>query len=178
MNRFARLRVRLLALVLTAMVPGFVLAIVKNREDRRRETAQVYASAQELAGLVALQERQLVDTAHLVLVAIAHLPIVASADTAACSSGLQHLLSHYQRFANFGVADSDGNIVCSAVPMSHPVNIADREYFRGALKRRDFAVGVFQTGRIADRVTINFGYPLDVHGRDSIRGVVWAAVDL
>jgi hypothetical protein len=54
MTRFARLRVRLLALVLTAMAPGLVLACLKNVEDRRQETARVHASVGELENLVAM----------------------------------------------------------------------------------------------------------------------------
>ncbi len=177
MIRFARLRARLLALVLAAMLPGLVLALLERVEDRRQETARVYASAREFTNLIALQERQLLETGHEVLVAIAHAPVVASRDHAACSSWLEHLLSRYERLANLGVADIDGNVICSAVAMPRRVNIADREYFRLALARRGFATGVAQTDRIAGRSTLNLAYPIETDG-DRVRGVVWAAVDL
>ena len=67
----------------------------------------------------------------------------------------------------------------SAAPCrsTEPVNVADRAYFLSAMETRGFAIGEFQIGRITEKATISFGYPiLDADGR--VQAVVAAAMDL
>ena len=55
--------------------------------------------------------------------------------------------------------------------------MATAVYFRRAIETRDFAIGEYQIGRITDKATVNFGYPvLDDAGH--VRAVVFAALDL
>jgi hypothetical protein len=44
-------------------------------------------------------------------------------------------------YANLGVIAPDGQVLCSALPLSTPVNLADRAYVREASARRTFAMG-------------------------------------
>ena len=68
-------------------------------------------------------------------------------------------------------------MLCSAVPLSGPINIADRQYFQQTLQMRDFGTGTYQIGRITGVPSINFGYPvLDEQGQ--LQAVVFAAVGL
>ena len=68
-------------------------------------------------------------------------------------------------------------MLCSAVPVAIPVNIADRSYFQQALYTRDFAVGDYQIDRITNQSTISFAYPV-LDETDQVRAVVFAALDL
>ncbi|MGE0453208.1 MAG: PAS domain S-box protein [Vicinamibacteria bacterium] len=179
MGQFAAsLRVRLFAIVLLAIAPGLALALYTAAEERRREMAEAHAAALELANLVALEEGRLLDGTRQMLVTLCHPACLPATDPPACSSRLRHLREeHLGRYANLGVADLDGDVICSAVPPPHPVNIADRSYFRTALDSRGFSVGAFQNGRVVGRPTINFGYPI-VDDRGGVHGVVFAALDL
>jgi putative nucleotidyltransferase with HDIG domain len=153
------------------------LTLYTASEDRQRETAAVQENVLRLAGLVALQEEQLISGTCQLLRTLAHLPVVRDGDPAACSALFADFLEHYQRYDNFGAIELDGDVFCSALPTNGPINAADRTYFRRALETRDFAVGDYQIGRITGKSSINFGYPvLDDSGQ--VQAVVFAALDL
>ncbi|HEX9867582.1 MAG TPA: cache domain-containing protein, partial [Candidatus Tectomicrobia bacterium] len=174
---FASLRMRLGLLVALALIPTVFLMLYTAAEQRRRAVIDVQAQALRVAQLVSSdQERHIEGTRHL-LVALAHVPNVRDHDPAECQQFLSSLLKDDPIYANFGLADRAGDIICSAVPLDEPVNIADRRYFVSALVTRDFAIGEFQIGRITGKATVAFGYPiLDGDGR--VQGVVFAGMDL
>jgi PAS domain-containing protein len=166
-------------LVLTALAPGVGLAYLTRLEDRHREMAQVHETELRLADLIALEEARLVNGIRLILISASQSPAVTSADRTACSSWLKRLLGHIERSdnLNLAVADIDGNVVCSAVPLTRPVNAADRSYFRAAVEHGGFSVGAYQEGRILGRPAVNFGYPI-VDDRGTVGGVVFVEFDL
>ncbi|MDP1832208.1 MAG: PAS domain S-box protein [Geothrix sp.] len=177
MSKLASLRVRLFAIALLAIGPGLGLAYYTAVEGRRRATAEAHEAARDLAGLIALQEGQLLDGTRQLLVALSHQVVLPLKDPSTCRSQLQHILGHFGRYANLGIADLKGDVICSALPMPRQVNVADRSYFRLALQARDFSIGDYQVGRTSSRPSINFGYPvLDDQG--GVHGVVFAALDL
>ena len=92
------------------------------------------------------------------LTTLARLPQLRS--PAACAPLLAELLEAYSQYRNFVVVDANGNITCSAVPMSGPVNVSDRTYFKRAVERRHFAVGDYLIGRITLVPAIAFALPL------------------
>ncbi|HBY94008.1 MAG TPA: PAS domain S-box protein, partial [Chloroflexi bacterium] len=174
---FASLRVRLLFLVLLATLPGFGLTFYSAWADRHRAARDVRENTLQVARLASASQEQLIEGVHQVLVTLTRLPEVRDGDSAACSALLGDLLKQYPFYALLGVARQDGNVVCSAVPLSDPVTIADRPYFRRALEQRDFAIGEYQIDRVTNRATLNFGHPvLDETGR--VRAVVFVALDL
>jgi hypothetical protein len=42
----------------------------------------------------------------------------------------------------------NGDLVCSGLPVTGTVSLADRTYFQRARDRADFAVGDYQIGRV------------------------------
>ena len=65
----------------------------------------------------------------------------------------------------------------AAPSLTDQVYLGDRVYFRRAFETRDFAIGEYQVGRITEKATVNFGYPvLDDVGH--VHAVVFAALDL
>jgi PAS domain S-box-containing protein len=55
--------------------------------------------------------------------------------------------------------------------------VADRAWFKEALRTRDFAVGEYQVGRISGRPSLNFGCPI-IGGDGQVQGIVFASLDL
>ena len=108
---------------------------------------------------------------------LAHLPAVRDRNPAACNALFADLLAQRSSYANLGVIDADGDIFCSALPMTDPVYAGDRGYFRRAIETRDFAIGEYQIGRITDKATVDFGYPV-LDDASHVRAVVFAALDL
>lgn len=175
MPRLSSLRVRLALLVIAAVVPALLLVVFDFLAQRRETTAEAYGNALRVARAVAADQDQLIETTRQLLTAMALHPEVRSLEASKCSALAARLLSPI--FANLGASTPDGDIFCSALPLTGRVNNADRAYFRRAMETRRFAVGEFQIGRITGVPTINTGYPLlDQSGR--VRAVLFAAVDL
>jgi len=171
------LRVRLILLVLLAIVPAFVMMVYSAAEQRQRDGAQAQETALRLARLASSKQEELIEDARHLLIALAQISAVRGRDPVTCSALLANLLKGYTRYANLGAADSAGDIFCSAVPLTAPVNAADRAWFQRAVQTRDFAVGEYQIGRITGRAVLVFGYPvLDEAG--TVQAVVFAPLDL
>lgn len=171
------LRSRLLLLVALSLVPALALVVYAGVERRAYERDLALKDALVLARIAALEQDRAVEGARQLLLALAHLPQVRLPNAAGCGAFLAALRLQYPRYANIGVALPNGDVVCSAVPLVEPVNIADRAYFRRALQTRSFGVGEYQVGRLTGRPSINFGYPVLESAR-GLYGVVFVAVDL
>ena len=171
------LRSRLLLLVLLALVPALGLMLYTASEQRRLAAVAVQDSALRLARLASLDQERLIDATRQLLGTLAQIPEVRGGDPRTCSTLLGDVLTQSPRYSNLGVAGLDGAIVCSAVPLTGSVNVADRTYFRNALQTGAFAVGEYQIGRITGKATLNFGYPIR-NERGRVQAVVFAALDL
>ncbi len=175
---FASLRIRLILLVLFAILPAVVLTLYTASQDRQRETKEAQSEALRLAQVISIQEEELITATRQLLVGISHSSDVRSGDPALCSAFLTHLLEdHFQRYANLGIIKPNGDIFCSAVPISGTVNVTDRKYFQRSVQTRDFAMGEYQIGRVTGKPSVNFGYPV-VDDNGQVQGVVFAALDV
>ncbi|MBD2447551.1 PAS domain S-box protein [Nostoc sp. FACHB-152] len=171
------LRTRLILLVLLAVVPALGLIFYTASEQRRTAITEAQENTLRLARLAANNQRQTFEITRQLLKVLAQLPVVRQNNSAECNQLLADILKQDSIYANFVVSDTKGNLICSAIPDSGSVNVADRSYFRLALQTRKFAVGNYQISRLAKRATINFAYPiLDKAGQ--VQTIVVAAVDL
>jgi signal transduction histidine kinase len=170
------LRFRLLGLVLLALAPALGLTIYSDLQARQQRATEAGAQALRLARIASADQQALVSQTRDLLVTLAELPEVRSDDATSCQPLLARLLPRYPRYANLGLIGTDGTLICSAVPTG-AVYLGDRRYFQEALRSANFAAGDPQVGRVTQRATINFAYPvLDDH-REA-EGVVFAALDL
>lgn len=177
-NRLSSLRVRLVLLLMLIIVPVFALLLYNAIEARKAEALHTQTVALRLARLVLQEQQELIAGARQLLPGLARLPsIQAAKGGAACNDVLAKLLEQSPYYVNLGVSGLDGLLRCSSLPMSTPVQIHDRDYFRRAIETGDLAIGSYQVGRVTGKSSINLGYPLrDDQGR--IKGVIFAALDL
>ncbi|MDQ7843680.1 MAG: GAF domain-containing protein [Armatimonadota bacterium] len=170
------LRTRLLLLLLLLLIPMSGLMYYGNLQEDRILERRTFEEVQRLAQHFADQQALFVDQTRYFLINLAHSEAVRR-PTADCNEVLARHLREVGLYANLGLAAPDGRIVCSALPFAPGVTIADRQYFREALRSGGFAIGGYQIGRITGRATVNFGLP--VRGADgSITGIVFAALSL
>jgi len=176
MGLLSNLRVRFLLLVLVALLPALGLLIVSANEQRDEALATARNDARRVANLAAADQGRLIESTRQLLVVLARLPEVRGGG-AVCEGLLADLLAQYPLYTNLGVIAPNGVLVCSAVPMAEPLNLADRAYFQGAVTTGDFAVGEYQVGLVTGEPGLNAGYPLrDIAG--NLVGVVYAAIGL
>ncbi len=175
--RWASVRLRLLALVALAVAPWLGLVVWTVVEDRRTTAARIQDNLWRLAREIAFEQEVVTEGVHQLLTAVAQVPAVRRIEPAACSRLLAEVRERFPRYANLGVADAAGDVVCSARPTAGRVNVSDRTYFRRAIEANALAVSDYQVGRIIGRPVVTFGQPLTgPDGRPA--GVVFAALDL
>ena len=171
------LRFRVVLLVLLAVLPALGLTLYTGLEQRRLAAAGAQNDALRLTRLAAGNQERLIEGARQLLVAFAQLPQVRQADSAACNALFADLLKQYPFYSGFAVAKANGDVICSAPPLTQPVSIADRGYFQRLVQTRDFVTGEYQIGRISGKAVIVSAYPvLDAAGQ--MQAVVSAGLDL
>ena len=173
---FSRLRARLLALVLLAILPALGLVLYTGFEQRAAARADAEASARRVVKLAAASQKQHFEATRQLLATLAQLPQVRPDRPADCQALFTNLLQLHPIYANLGGLDSEGKVFASAKPAPPRFDLSDRSYFTRARETGKFAVGEYQIGRITGRPTFNMAHPLQVDGK--FVGVVFAALDL
>jgi diguanylate cyclase (GGDEF)-like protein len=176
-SNLSSLRARLILLVALAVLPLLGLTLYTSLDQRQLAVTEVQETALRLVRLASTEQARMILGTRQLLIGLAQLREVHQHDSTACSTLFAELLKAYPLYANLGAMGQNGDLYCSALPMSGPINAADRTYFRRAVESEGFAIGDYQIGRITKVATINFGYPiLDNQGK--IEGVVFAALSL
>lgn len=174
-NFFISIRFHLTWLVLLAVMPAVGLLMFSGQALREAETQRAIADANHIAETLSVRQEAITNETRQLLATLAVIPDVRFA-RAGCQPLLAESLANAPSLTNLGVADLNGEVVCSAVQLSDGVNISDRFYFQRALSTNGFSVGDVQIGRVTGEPAVNFGYP--IHEGEVISGVVYAAVDL
>ncbi|HEY5996861.1 MAG TPA: PAS domain S-box protein, partial [Candidatus Deferrimicrobiaceae bacterium] len=177
MGRLSSLRTRLLLLLVAALLPAFVLIVHSGMEQRSDAIAEMQGHAHEIADASAAEENGLITEIRQLLMTLARLPTFRSGSGEAFRQLGNELLKDNPRIQNLARIDLDGNIVASVFPLSRPVNVADRSFFRNAVSSGNFAIGDYQIGLVDGKTTLDFAYP--VRKEDgSLSAVLFAAIDL
>lgn len=172
-----RLRQRLLIIILIAVVPIFGLILFQAKIARDTQIAEAREAAWQIVENVALRESRFIDAAEQLLALLAETPDVIGGDPGSCSRFLRHFIERNKVYADLGIAEADGRVVCRAEPPSTDDNVGATSYFQRAAKAKSFAIGDYQVQGAAPRQTMNFGYPIvDEQGR--LKRVLFAALDV
>lgn len=171
------LRTRLLLLVAVALLPALGLIVRQALDTRAEAVAEVRRDAQRLAGFTAGRLERSAVSARELVITLAAVPAVREAAPGACNQLLADIISRHSRYANFGVTDAAGNLVCSATPLKQAVSFHNRPWFRKARDHRRFTISDFLIGPATGKSSLFFAMPLSGgHGR--FLGTVFAALDL
>lgn len=160
--------------LLMALIPLALLARHQIEENRDRTVAQAMVAMDTAASALAHSERMVIGDAGGIIASLSELPSVR-AGGATCTETVQAVTEIDRRFANLGVIDARGKVLCSALPVPAGVTLGDRTYFIDAMRYNDLAWGSYQLGRITGEPTVNAGHPIrDSYGRPV--GVMFGAV--
>jgi len=109
------LRARLLALVLLALPPAFVLIIYPALQDNQRSAGDVKSTVRRLVRFAAHTHEQLIDDARDLLAFLSRLPLLLL-DPQVCPARFTVLSQRYSNFTRFLVVDLRGSISRSTPP--------------------------------------------------------------
>ncbi len=168
-----RFRILLLLLVVTLPLIGMSLSTAWHSFDAQKRLAGELLRTQ-LTAISVRQETLLDETQR-------HLAYLASLETvqtfgAGCDAVLQRYLSLQPAYHNIAVVDLQGNVRCSAQPMTGPTNVADTSWFARARHAEGLVAGDFQIGRLTGKPTLILAYPIVVGAEK--RGFVTVSLNL
>lgn len=164
-------------MVLLAVLPALGLILYSAGEERRLAGEAAERQSLRLAKAASASYESLFDGTRQLLMMLTRLRAVRLDNAKTCSVRLGEMLRDYPPYSNIGVANLDGDIFCSGLPIHKSINIADRSYFQRAIQDRGFSVGEYQIGRRTGKPTINFGYPV-IDDQGTVSSVIFAALDL
>ena len=176
-NFFGSLRTRLILLILVAVVPAMAVMLYTAWEQKQLDATRIREKVAHLTKLEAREERQILEGGRQILEAMAHFLQGSDGNSLSCASFFTSLLEHYQRYANLGAVKPDGQVFCSAVPLSGPTDASDRIWFQRALASRQFAFGDYQIGRISNKPVLVLSCPA-FRADGEVLAVVFAALKL
>ena len=157
----ASLRARLSLIIVLALIPAALFLAYDVVVIRQQVRTDAQADLLRLSQLAAASYGQQLDEANRLLAAIALFPEVQNGNAADCSARLAQMVKLYQpQYQGFAVVDLDGKMFCTSRPISPIVQIADRLWFREAVRTGDFAIGEFSIGRPSGIPVLGLGYPV------------------
>ncbi len=178
MPRFlSSLRVRLLLLVLVTAVPGMGLILYEGFEQWKLATDVSEQRALDHAREISREHERLIQGGQYLLQALAGLTSVHSHNSKQCNVILSKLVKAHPAFTNLGAAAPDGEVFCSAIPLTQPVNFADQPYFQQLLRTRGFTVSEFLAGSISAKPNFTIAYPA-VDESGAVQAVVFVGLNL
>ncbi len=173
---FSSLRSRLMLVGILALLPALGLVLYNGAQLREQAAANAKDDALRLAHFTASNQDALIEGARQMLIVLSYHAVVRDLQSDACDAFLAELLTRSTAYTAISVAAPNGDVLCSALPQTQVVNIADRAYFRRVLQTRDFVVSEYLIGRVSGKAAITTAYPVldDAH----LKGVVIAGLDL
>jgi signal transduction histidine kinase len=174
-HRRIGLRAQLLILGLLGVLPFVLLLSARDHEARSFAKQNANDAAKYLSWTALTGQTIQIKSTEQILKALSVVPDIWDADK--CNKLMGELLAQNPRYASFGLISPNGDIFCSGIPFTPPINVADRLYFKKAVETKAFAIGEYQIGRVTNKPTVNFGFP--VYANDGVlRGVLISALDL
>lgn len=168
------LRFRLQLLFLFVALPAVIMIVALNVQDRMRRIDEYRSIAQSAVENVVITQAELIEDTRRFLMKLAQVPAILDPADPHCSVFLTQIRLLTPHYVNLGVPRLDGQLFCSAKPLTRAVNVSDRPYFRKAIEQQNFAIGTFQMDRAAQVTSVNFAYP--VYGAASQTAPVGAVV--
>ena len=178
MTKFSRLgiRARLISLFSLILIPFALFRVYDFREQRERVVDQSRDRAMAIFNLAVANEQVFLQETQELLSRLSTAPAIVRQE--GCSEYLSEVLAFQSHYLMLGVARSDGQVICSTSAIEKPIDVSDRPYFITAIETGSFSIGRYQTDRVTNRTTINYGYPVLTRNKDRIGGVVFAARDI
>lgn len=174
------LRFKLVVLVLLAVVPGLALNIVIAQNLRSSTVDAIVSQAQMLANTISVFQQTRVRETENLLEGFSTEAFLRNLDIeggqlAECQNYFRDTLDHFPQYANVGVLDSQGILVCNGLGTSPGLDESNRLYYRDAFASKGFSVGDYQIDSSTGLPEISLAYPV-FDGDGNVIRVVFAAV--
>ncbi len=159
-------RSQLVALVIVALTPAFLLMIVTAGQQRAALVDRASDQNVELARAIGASQGELIESARVLLTTIADTPAIQEHRRDECNAMAQRIIQAATAYVALTAADSDGMSWCRYPQPDAVSDGSKNEYFVRALETRAFAIGGFQIGQVTKRRVLTVAAPvLDAQGK-------------
>lgn len=171
------IRTRMVIFAMLAILPAVIFVFYLNASEKNAKEKRQVENLVSIAKLYSEEHSQVVENARHLLLALSVAPQVNSLDRYTCQTFLSSILEKYQRYSNFGIANTKGDVICSAVLPNQKINVANTLFFKEAIKTKDFVIGEYRISQATGNAVLSFGYPL-IGKNGKPRGVLYSSIDL
>jgi len=179
-NSLGNLRVRLVFLVFLAVIPSLGFILYTARVERQLAAGAAHENLSRIAILTGADASGVIEGAQQLLGGLAQSQQIRSSDPAACAAMMTKVRATDPFYSTLGVASAEGNVICSAPPVSGSPAVASQSWFRQVVQTHDFAVGEYETEPTAGKTSkssIVFAYPLN-NDQGRVQSVLFARLDV
>jgi signal transduction histidine kinase len=176
----ARIRVRLVLLVLLAVFPTLAVVIYTAIEQRREGLENARNETLRLVRTAANNHDQSIESAQQLLLALAQMPAVQNRDSNVAYSLFADLVALHELYADFGLLRADGSPVVMFRPLHSSIEMTNRPFFRTAIERGNFSAPDYHVDWATRDPALIIGYPLNSNrsSNDGPDAILFAAIDL
>ena len=156
----------------------FVLTVFVTREINQVVIDQTKKNAEQVVRMVSLGQAEIVNDSRLIFENWAN-EIESSTEIRQnpCHASIIQFVDDNDEHLYYGVADSEGDLLCSWVSVPENTNVRERKYFKDVLASKEISTGEYQVGMITESPSINLAYPV-VDEANEIELVLILAIDL
>ena len=150
----------LLIIVSIVAFPAIYIIINSGIEQRRNAIHHAQIETQKLTEAIVSEQKILVSSSRQLVIALSQLPEIKTHKHDAVQVILTEILKQSPQYSNIFIADPEGVVWVSAVPLNKAVSVSDRRYFKNALASGNFSSGDYHIARTSGKPTLNLAYPL------------------
>jgi two-component system, cell cycle sensor histidine kinase and response regulator CckA len=173
MPRLTTLSIRSLQLLIICVValPAAGIILYSGIQFRNEMLNETRKETIKLTDRIVTEQQNLVVGAEQLMTALAQLPEVKNHDSAKVEPILRELRKLNPMYSNIFIADRQGAVWATAVPVKPPFVVADRRYFKNALTSGQLSSGEYVVSRATTMPAFNLAYPLK-DARGTVIGVI------
>ncbi|GLS92017.1 hypothetical protein GCM10007916_30870 [Psychromonas marina] len=172
------LKSRLLFLIFIITLPGLIAIFYQADAERSRAITELQNRAIAVVKNITAEQVEIIEETESFLIRLSKSPMLSNLASSECSAFLAHIQNLTDNYVNLGAPSVDGKLLCNALPLDEPVNVADRPYIQHAIQNRGFSIGQFQFDRSAQTSSINFAYPIINPENNQVVGLTVAVISL
>lgn len=152
------LRTKLILAILASLIPALGVDFYYARNDFHKAELTTRADATSLTRLVKTHHQQALEDSRHLMTAVGNLPAIRDG-SGNCRRLLLQLLHGYPDYVNFGVADAQGKVLCTAAPPT-PAHVPPPAFFKHLASVHTFIAGPYQVNPENKAPVILLGLPL------------------
>lgn len=158
-KRIYSIRTMLYCIVFIATIPSLAIIAYTGMEHMQQEKERSVNDIRMFVDSIVSSYASTIGAAHAMLSTLATTPEVLNVDREGSTALFQRVVKTHPDIVNIFMADSNADLVSSALPFP-PTNVSDRKYYREAVASRTFSCGEYVVSRITSQPVFHYSYPV------------------